>query len=189
MHPQRTLLWRGIQTFSADHCRLGQTEDGWRIDGIMLLPVDRRPAQVRYRVDCDADWATRAVNVTFAAGDEEQRLALTVDQSAWFVDGVVRNDLAGCVDIDLGGTPATNTLPIRRLDLARGEAREIVAAWVRFPGLTVEPLAQRYTRLDDRCYRYESVVDGVSVFTADLDVDDLGLVTHYPGGWVSMASA
>jgi len=84
------------------------------------------------------------------------------------------------IDVDLGMTPSTNTLPIRRLELAKGQSAELIAVWVRFPELTVEPLRQRYSRLEERRYRYESLDSG---FSADLEVDELGLVTSYSGLW------
>jgi hypothetical protein len=92
--------------------------------------------------------------------------------------------VAGCLDVDLAFTPATNILPLRRLGLAVGESREMTAAWVRFPELSVEPLAQRYTRLDERRVRYES---RGGAFTAELEVDELGLVVRYPPLWERVA--
>jgi hypothetical protein len=88
--------------------------------------------------------------------------------------------LHGLTDVDLGFSPVTNTLPIRRLDPAIGESVAVTAAWVRFPELTIEPLPQRYTRLAERRYRYESAG---GAFVAEIEVDDLGLVTTYEGGW------
>ena len=63
--------------------------------------------------------------------------------------------LHGLVDVDLGFSPVTNTLPIRRLDPAIGEAVVVTAAWV-VSRATIEPLPQRYIRLAERRYRYES---------------------------------
>jgi uncharacterized protein len=85
----------------------------------------------------------------------------------------------GCDDVDLALTPATNSLPIRRLNLQVGGSESVIAAWVKFPDLTVEPLSQRYTRLAKDTYRYQSNTG----FSAEIVVDDLGLVTTYPGGW------
>ncbi|PYX20414.1 MAG: hypothetical protein DMG82_22420 [Acidobacteria bacterium] len=82
-------------------------------------------------------------------------------------------------DVDLALTPATNTLPIRRLNLQVGRSESVIAAWVKFPELTVQPLSQHYTRLGKDTYRYESNTG----FSAEIVVDDLGLVTTYPGGW------
>jgi uncharacterized protein len=55
---------------------------------------------------------------------------------------------------------------------------------VKFPELTVQALSQRYTRLAENTYRYTSNTG----FSADIVVDDLGLVTSYPGGWQRMAT-
>ncbi len=52
---------------------------------------------------------------------------------------------------------------------------------VRFPQLEVARLAQRYTRLRERLYRYES---RSGAFTALDEVDELGLVVDYEGMWV-----
>lgn len=93
--------------------------------------------------------------------------------------------VAGCLDVDLAFTPATNLLPLRRLGLAVGESREMTAAWVCFPDLSVEPLAQRYTRLDEHRVRYESLG---GTFTAELEVDELGLVVSYPPLWERVAA-
>src|SRR5690348_10184074 len=63
-------------------------------------------------------------------------------------------DLRDCRDVDLAVTPATNTLPIRRLNLEVGSSESVIAAWVKFPELTIQPLSQRYTRLAKNAYRY-----------------------------------
>lgn len=84
------------------------------------------------------------------------------------------------VDIDLGFSPATNLLPIRRLSLARGQEAEVRAAWLPFPSLTFEVLPQVYRREGLQTYRYES---GGGVFVRLLEVDAVGFVTDYPGLW------
>jgi hypothetical protein len=54
-----------------------------------------------------------------------------------------RPDLAGAVDIDISVSPFTNTLPIRRLRLARGLAADLTMAYVRVPELIDVPDPQR----------------------------------------------
>lgn len=90
----------------------------------------------------------------------------------------------GALDIDLGFTPATNTLPIRRLALAVGETKPVRSAWLRFPELRLEPLEQTYTREADRVFRYRALVDG-EAFTAQLDTDTFGRVLRYEGLWAA----
>ena len=80
-------------------------------------------------------------------------------------------------------TPATNTLPIRRLaGLATGEAAELRMAWVQFPGLEVLKSAQQYERLAGDRWRFST-----GDFSAELLVDPDGLVLDYGGLFRSLA--
>lgn len=92
-------------------------------------------------------------------------------QGRWFADDREIEACRGALDVDLGVTPSTNTSAIRRLHLAVGASAELTATWVRFPELSVEPLLQRYSRLDERTYQV--------VFHARLELDDVGLVDSY----------
>ena len=83
------------------------------------------------------------------------------------------------MDIDIWPTPFTNSFPIRRVPLEVGERREFRMAWVFAPDLTVSPQPQAYTQLADRLYLFESLVG--SGFSAELPVDEDGIVLDYPG--------
>jgi hypothetical protein len=113
-----------------------------------------------------------------------KRTAETIASSVWRSTSQELREIQGCDDVDLALTPATNTLAIRRLNLQVGSSASIIAAWVKFPDLTVQPLSQRYTRVAQNTYRYESNTG----FSAEIVVDDLGLVTAYPGGWERIGS-
>ena len=123
----------------------------------------------------DRSGTTTAVHVRDLRGFETRTVALERSaKGAWSVNGAATRGLKGCTDVDLGCSPSTNTLPIRRLKLAIGASQTIQAAWVRFPELDVVKAAQTYTRLDEFTYRYAS-----GTFQAELSVDDDGLVTAY----------
>lgn len=140
-------------------------------------------ARLRYRIDCDSEWRTRAAWIEGEAEGQPVRFALSADgMGQWARDGHVLAELAGALDVDLGFTPATNTLPIRRLALAVGESAPVRSAWLRFPELRLELLEQRYTREAEQVYRYEAEVDG-ELFTAQLDTDVYGRVLRYEGLW------
>lgn len=82
------------------------------------------------------------------------------------------------MDVDVSVTPFTNTLPIRRLQLVVGKSSEVRVVYVEAPEVQLTASTQRYIRLGERYYRFESLeVD----FTADLPVDREGLVLDYPG--------
>jgi uncharacterized protein len=80
----------------------------------------------------------------------------------------------------LNFSPSTNLLPIRRLGLALGQEAEVKAAWLRFPSFTLEPLVQRYRRIDAAAYRYESAGGR---FVSELRVNAAGFVIDYPSAW------
>jgi hypothetical protein len=178
---RRAVLWRRLDRAGAEYFALVQEGDGWRLEGTAVVEADGRPIQAGYRVRCHPSWATATVDVALKVGGASLRLRLRVDDgSRWTANGRPLSEVEGCPDVDLGVSPSTNTLPIRRLGLAVGQAQEITATWVRFPELTVTPLRQRYTRLAEQRYLYESVDSG---FSARLEVDDLGLVIDYEGIW------
>jgi hypothetical protein len=170
-----TLLWQRQDVPGLEYCRLWSGPDGFRFEGTLIVN-ESTPQRVHYEVDCSPAWETRSAAISLTAGETTRELRLTAEKTGFA-------GLAGCVDVDVSLTPATNTLPIRRLgllDLAVGESREVTAAWVGFPELTVEPLPQRYTRLAGRRFDYES---GGGTFRTELEVDELGLVRSYPPFW------
>jgi hypothetical protein len=172
----RRVAWRRSDDVETDeHCTLTVRDSGLSLVGTVLGAEGGLPVRVEYRILADAAGLTAAVNVRDLRGFEQRTLALTRDaKGSWSLNGVAARSLKGCTDVDLGCSPATNTLPIRRLRLAVGASRTIQAAWVRFPELVVEKTAQTYSRLDEFTYHYAS-----GTFEADLTVDDDGLVAAY----------
>lgn len=172
----RRVAWRRSDGIRADeHCTFTVRDSGWSFVGTVLGAEDGLPVRVEYRILTDPAGLTTAVHVRDLRGFEQRTLALVRDaKGSWTVDGRPERPLRGCSDVDLGCSPATNTLPIRRLRLGVGASHTIRAAWVRFPELTVHKTAQTYTRLDEFTYRYAS-----ATFEAELTVDEDGLVVAY----------
>jgi hypothetical protein len=134
-----------------------------------------------YRIQCDSRWQTQSVSIRGQVGSERVSLGITRSSaSAWHLDGVHVPEVEGCIDIDLGFSPATNLLPIRRLSPRIGDSAVVRAAWLRFPELSLELLEQVYTRLDANHYLYES---GDGAFRRELQVGADGFVLDYPGYW------
>jgi hypothetical protein len=181
---KRALIWTSHFQFSTEHVTIKPVDGGWAMRGTAIAIFDDLPALITYSIGCDPAWMMRDVLVTIEHGAASRSVALSAASGRWTVDGNERSDLGGCTDIDLGITPFTNTLPIRRLDLAVGASAPASAAWVRFPDLAVERLDQTYTRLAGDRYRYESI----SGFTAELTVDDFGIVREYGDLWSLAAS-
>ena len=172
----RRVAWRRSDEIETDeHCALTIRDSGLSLVGTVLGAENGQPVRIEYRVFTDAAGATTAVHVRDLRGFETRTLVLDRNsKGSWSVDGKPARTLRGCSDVDLGCSPSTNTLPIRRLRLGIGSSHTIKAAWVRFPELEVVKADQTYTRVDEFTYRYAS-----GTFEGEISVDDDGLVTVY----------
>lgn len=167
-------------------CVLEEQPDGLTIEGTVVSTRGGWHG-CTYLVRTDRLVRTRSVEVWYPGG---VRLHLICNGNGQWRDALrdeALPELEGCTDVDIGVTPATNTLPIRRLQLVTGESRDIAAAYVPLPSesaagpdarLLPQRAAQRYTCLEvGRRYRYEGLFRG---FAAVLEVDAAGLVLDYP---------
>jgi hypothetical protein len=177
------MRWRRIDVPGREEARIEQTANGWRLTGELEVKEGSVSAQLAYLIECERDWRTRQAIVSGSASGAPIRLELGADGNGhWTLNGAPLALVEGALDIDLGFTPATNLLPIRRLDLMVGERAEVRTAWVRFPELWVEALEQSYQRDAARVFRYDALVDGER-FQARLDTDEFGRVLRYEGLW------
>jgi hypothetical protein len=184
MGKRRWILWQGLIAPSMERFVAARTESGFQLSGLILQAYDDAPYVVRYSIELDQAWRTRAVQVE-VENDGQHRIALLTDgMGHWSRDGEQLAAVDSCLDVDLEWSPSTNTLPIRRAGLKLGETKGIAAAWVRFPSLEVRRLEQSYERIDDRRYRYRS-----GLFTADLAVDEEGVVLQYGVNWKAVATS
>jgi hypothetical protein len=177
MTERMQVRWSDWSATGLEHLELDFADAGVRAEAVIVAPGDEAFA-CRYRVALDAAWRTRSVEVAVIGGASR---SLTGDgEGRWRDDaGAGLRDLDGAIDIDLAASPFTNTLPIRRLELEEGEARDIETVYFSFPDLAVSRDPQRYTCLEQgRLYRFAS---RDSDFTRDIEVDRHGLVVTYPG--------
>jgi len=174
------VLWQASDGGS-EVCVLEREGNGSRLRGTVLTHEATQPVELRYAVTVDSAWATMGVEVLVALRGGPPRQVAELD-GVW--SGTERPpEYSDCVDVDLSFTPATNTLPIRRLGLEIGEEAEIHVAWLVWPELTVQRVLQRYTRLAGDRYRYTQ-----DEFEAELTVDRQGLVLEYEGLWRAIAT-
>lgn len=183
--------WQDWNFNGLEHCVFQQDNNGITLEGA-VAGTRHRLYGGHYFVRTDAAFQTREVRVEYVGGP---RLHVEVDSDGHWHDLLGQRslpDLEGCFDVDIGITPATNTLPIKRLKLRQQESREITAAYVPLPDQVEEsfvPLRaeQRYTcLLPERRYRYEGIF---RAFTAELEIDDAGLVLDYPETFRRVSSA
>jgi hypothetical protein len=177
------ILWRRLDLPGHDSARIAPRAGpggGWELAGCAVFAHEGRACRLDYRIECDAAWRSRVARIDGWIGARAVAVELAATDAGWTDAGRPCPELEGCVDVDLQFSPATNTLPLRRLALEVGAAANVRAAWLRFPELALEPLDQRYERLGPLRYRYSSA-DGS--FVRELEVDAAGIVTLYPGFW------
>jgi hypothetical protein len=195
-----SLFWRRKDTTGTEHA-LVDARRGLYARGHQLA-VDPIAYSCRYEVQTDPIWATARLDVSAEGAGWVRSVRLELAAGRWRVTATEQGDLDaaltgagharaglpgmedpdllyGAFDVDLSGSPLTNTLPIRRLDLARAEvgvAHRLSVAWVLLPSLEVVQADQIYTALGAGRVRFAS-----ETFSADLVVDDDGFVRDYPG--------
>jgi hypothetical protein len=162
------VIWRGLDGWRAETATIELHDDGLTATGTQI--------GAGYRLDYKLD-DTRSIEIVATGDGWTNELDLRHDgHGNWS-----QADLTGVLDCDLGFSPLTNTLPIRRSGLHRRPgAEDFLMAWIEVPELRVLPSAQRYEHVRPGVVRY---VDrgAFAGFTAELEVDADGLVTHYPG--------
>lgn len=204
------VCWEARHQPGFEHCAVA-VDGGLRADGVVLGVADERnesaarreakrtdgvadegPFRLRYRVETDDRFRTRRVVVDpLTPASDAERPATTRDsayrltadgEGSWTVDDAAASDLEGCLDVDVAVTPLTNTLPVRRLELGVEESATVDVVYLDPLADEIAATRQRYTNLgaDDagRRYRYEGLESG---FSAEVVVDERGLVVDYPG--------
>jgi len=178
---QERILWRKLENPGHEIATLNERDYCWELAGTAIFSQENSPCRMDYSVVCDKSWVTKLVHVNGIVDNKEVAIDLEVDANKqWFLNGTILSWLTGCIDVDLGFSPSTNLLPIRRLALNVGQEAEVKAAWLQFPSLELKVLPQFYCRQSESSYRYESA--GGS-FVSELGVNDSGFVTNYPGLW------
>jgi len=194
------LFWERRDTAGSEHV-LVDARTGLYARGTALA-VDPVPYTCRYELQTDPSWVTSRFEVTSEGAGWARSVRLELAAGRWRATTSERGNLDaaltaaghpsaglpgtedpdllfGAFDVDLTGSPLTNTLPIRRLNLLKAEAgvaHRISVAWVLVPSLEVVQADQIYTPLGDGRVRFAS-----ETFSTDLVIDDDGFVRDYPG--------
>jgi hypothetical protein len=196
----KALIWRRLDTAGTEHVVLSD-RSGLHARGTMVAatPV---PFACRYEVYTDDAWSTARFEATVEGAGFVRSVRLERAAGRWRVTASEQGNLdaalvaAGhpraalpgaeepsrlhsALDVDLGYSPLTNTLPVRRLGLlkgAPGRDRAVDVAWVLVPSLEVVDSRQVYELLGSGLVRFTS-----GSFTIEITMDQDGYVVDYPG--------
>lgn len=175
-----TILWQRLDVPGHDACRLVRNDNGWQLGGHAIFEHEGAPCSVSYTVLCDAAWQARSASVKGFLGSRELDLEIERSADGWLLNGIAQPGLSDLIDLDLGFTPATNLLALRRFDLAVGQGSPAPAAYLPFPELELRPLEQHYRRQSETEYAYRAPEFR---YDAVLSVAPVGFVTDYPALW------
>jgi len=124
--------WNDWEGHGLEHCVRIDTGDGLTLEGV-VAGTRHGTYGGHYFVRADSAFRTREVRLEYVGGP---LLHVESDGIGKWYDVIGNRELpnlADCIDVDIGITPATNTLPIKRLSLGVGESRDIAAAYVPLP--------------------------------------------------------
>ncbi|HTV67281.1 MAG TPA: putative glycolipid-binding domain-containing protein [Rhizobiaceae bacterium] len=178
------ILWTHLFTPGHDACRLIQMKEGFALEGHSNFEHEGKPCSLGYRVHGDSAWQTRGARVSGFLGNEtvEIEISRTVNGD-WLMNGTLQPGVQSQRDIDLGFTPATNLIALRRFALDIGAETDAPAAYILFPEtklseLKMTAMHQHYRRIDREHYDYIG-----TNYHEVLTVSDIGFVLEYPGLW------
>jgi len=176
-----SIHWRSLHRPGTDRCVLEAAASGARLVGRADYLAAAGAVRLDYRVACDRSWRTVEARVEGTlAGRSVAFDVARREGDLWAMNEARIAGVTGCLDLDLGFTPATNLLAIRRLDLSIGQAAAAPAAWLDVDAAALSVLPQRYERRSATAYWYAAPTVG---YEALLEVDASGFVTRYPGLW------
>jgi hypothetical protein len=179
----RSIRWKALDWQGWEHLDLDEGPDGVIARGVLIGARAGTRYGAHYEIALTHDWVFRSIAIRRTDG---RGFALRSDgQGAWLDgEGGELPGLRGCIDIDLSGSPFTNSLPVRRTTFEPGIPRRFHMAWI--PLDTFEPFADKqvYTLLGEGVFRYES---GDGSFERVIEFDQGGLVLHYPGLFQALA--
>lgn len=178
--------WEADRATGLEGVRLLHGPRGWRALGRMVRIGPGAAFSASYRLTVGADGCVVRLAITSATGDRERHLTLNrTEDGFWLLDtgtGGRRAEFDGAVDVDVSFSPLFNTLPVRRLGLHTGFGDHLVkVVFVALPELDVEVVEQHYRTVTPLTHGRAVVAFSADGFEADLELDEDGLVTSYPG--------
>jgi hypothetical protein len=193
----RLVIWRGLHDEYIEAARIDLSPNGLGATGTQI-GTDPLHYRLEYTLEADRDFITRHLSVE-ADGDGWSRSVQLAHDGSGRWELQARNDgdvdlpppggtttsLNDARDCDLGFSPVTNLMPIRRHALhQRLGSVDLLAAWVSVPDLGIVAYRQRYESVSvdaaGAVVRFTSL-DTHEGFTSELELDRDGLVLLYPG--------
>ena len=193
----RLVHWAGTDAWRAEVAAVELAAAGVSARGTQL-GIEPVPYRLDYELEARRDWITERFVAAVTGEGWRRRIELrrSAGDGRWSCSAEAEGEvglpapggdveaLHDALDCDLGLSPLTNLMPIRRAHLHRRPgALELVTAWVEVPALALHRYPQRYEHVSRRgelaVVRFLDLGPQVG-FRADLELDADGLVLAYP---------
>ncbi|MBJ3764528.1 putative glycolipid-binding domain-containing protein [Maribius pontilimi] len=171
------VLWVRQEGPGNDACRFADAEGGYLIDG---SSTDADLNVLRYRIRARDDGTTRRVRI----GAKSRIFVRRAPDDTWMLNGKPVPAVTGAKDVHFGFSPATFTLPIRRLKLGVGDEVELLVASLDLENERLDPLHVVIRRTAHDAYEWLETETGA---TSYLSVDAHGIVRTHKGHWSAQA--
>ncbi len=178
---RKNVIWESLDNIGQESLLIIEKDDNLIVESVVLGVSKELPYRIWYSITCDKKWTVREVTIKSIEMNCKEIKLISDGNGNWSIDTTVAENLEGCVDIDISVTPFTNTIPIRRLNLEKGELHKINVIYIDAISFMIKPVTQCYTYLSEKNnvhkYLYENLSSG---FTSEIYVDDSGIVIEYP---------
>ena len=166
--------WTHVVEPHSSHVDLLWENEGWTANGVL------GSENAHFVIRMSAMWVVQQF-LLFRDMEEPDLWLATDGHGRWGeMNGDHRTELDGCIDIDLPGTPFTNSILIHRLPLHVGHSSTQNVITVDTETLSVTVVPQMYTRLDTHRWEYISLLQDKKV---EVSVDEFGFVIDEPGAF------
>jgi hypothetical protein len=182
----RHAVWVSDSAIGAEHFCLSRHGDGYLAQGTVIGLTGSTPYSVNYSLRFTDDWNMRFATVR-RLDLRGNALSIETDGNGeWFGSSdLPLSSLKGCLNVDISATPFTKSLPIRRLQLSKGQSEKVSVAYIEVPAFSIRPAVQRYeclAPLGSKGGRFNfNPGDGSGVVEIVVDAD--GIVTQFPGAF------
>ncbi|GAA0438279.1 MAG: putative glycolipid-binding domain-containing protein [Bacillota bacterium] len=175
----RKVIWEHHENVGTEFLQMKYMQDGIQITSTVINGQKEAPYLVHYQIELNRHWKFRELRAEADSG--KQIVLRSNDQREWFNEaGEEITHLRGAMDIDLSCTPFTNSLPINRFMWETGQSSDFDMVFIAVPDFTLTKVKQRYHLVEQsdkrKVFNYKS-----NTFESTIEVDEMGIVTKYPG--------
>jgi hypothetical protein len=140
-----TPVWEWVDRPELEAATVAFAENGISMTGVVVTQLNEEPLRLRYALSLNPAWQMQEANLEIESRQDGSKLNMLCLPMGWQVNGQMREDLASCVDIDIMGSPSSNTMPIQQLRWQTGltqdfwMATSVCRTWSSSPSHSATP--------------------------------------------------